>query len=62
MLFLIGQPFESLAIIQLHILSLLQKMLQIREQFFLYMDLGGKVCLANNFDFFLPKCSPIVFA
>jgi hypothetical protein len=31
-----GQPFKSLAIIQLHALSLLQKTLQIRDQFFLY--------------------------
>ncbi len=38
MLFLIGQPVLSFAIIQLHALSLLQKMLQIRDQFFLYMD------------------------
>ncbi len=43
MLFLIGQPFQSLAIIQLHALSLLQKALQIREQFFLYMVLGTLV-------------------
>ncbi len=38
MLFLIGQPFKSLAIIQLHALSLLQKTVQIRDQFLLYMD------------------------
>ncbi len=38
MMFLIGQPFWSLAIIQLHALSLLQKTVQIRDQFFLYMD------------------------
>ncbi len=30
--------FKSLAIIQLHALSLLQKTVQIRDQFFLYMD------------------------
>ncbi len=38
MLFLIGKSFSSLAIIQLHALSLLQKTLQIRDKFFLYMD------------------------
>ncbi len=38
MLFLIGQLFQSLAIIQLHALYLLQKTLQIRDQFLLYMD------------------------
>ena len=38
MLFLIGQPFYSLAIIQLHALSLLQKTVQIRDQLFLYTD------------------------
>jgi hypothetical protein len=34
----IGQPFSSLAIIQLHTLSFLQKTVQIRDRFFLYMD------------------------
>ncbi len=34
--------FKSLAIIQLHALSPLQKTLQIRDQFFLYMDPGGR--------------------
>ncbi len=38
MLFLIGQPFKYLAVIQLHALSLLQKTVQIRDEFFLYMD------------------------
>jgi hypothetical protein len=38
MLFLIGQPFKTLAISQLHALSLLQKTVQIRDKFFLYMD------------------------
>ncbi len=37
----IGQPFKSLAIIQLHALSFLQKTVQIRDQFFLYMDPDG---------------------
>jgi hypothetical protein len=37
-LFLIGQPCSSLAIIQIHALSLLQETVQIRNQFFLYMD------------------------
>ncbi len=37
----------TLAIIQLHALSLLQKTVQIRDQFFLYMDPAGpnkKLC------------------
>jgi hypothetical protein len=36
-----GQQCQSLAIIQLHALSLLPKTVQIRDQFFLYMDPGG---------------------
>jgi hypothetical protein len=41
MLFIIaGQLFYSLTIIHLHALSLLQKTFQIRDQLFLYMDLG----------------------
>ncbi len=34
----VSQQLSSLAIIQLHALSLLQKMLQIRDQFLLYMN------------------------
>ncbi len=38
MLFLIGQMFYSLAIIQLHAFLFYKKRFQIRDQFFLYMD------------------------
>ncbi len=38
MLFLICQPFQSLAIIKLRALSLLQKTFQNRDQLFLYTD------------------------
>jgi hypothetical protein len=34
----VGQQLLSLAITQLHALSLLQKTVQIRDQFFLYVD------------------------
>ncbi len=40
MLFIIGQPFKILEIIQLHALSLLQKALQIRGNFCLNVDPG----------------------
>jgi hypothetical protein len=38
----VGQQFYSLAIIQLHALSLLQKMAHIRDKFCLYMDPGNR--------------------
>ncbi len=41
MLFLIGPHFQSLEIIQLHILSLLQNMFQNGDNFFLNMDPGS---------------------
>jgi hypothetical protein len=51
MLFLIGQPFQSLAVIQLHALSLLQKTVQIRDKFFLYMD--PELAVLSTIDLFL---------
>ncbi len=56
MLFLVKQSFNSiqfkcnLAIIQLHALSLLQKTVHIRDQFFLYMDpVGRTYCATTRF-------------
>jgi hypothetical protein len=51
---LVGQQFYSLAIVQLHALSLLQKTVQIRDQFFLYMDPTGICSIISSANIIQP--------